>query len=154
MARDVARGIAALVGLILVALGLLGLVDNPLVGTQGVFATDLLHDLVHVFIGLFVFRTSFDDHEDSVHEGLAVVGIVLAGLFVLPLVDGDAFGFLSVPASPADIVLHGSLSAICLVTAVRARIETRSSARFRDEARLVRVELDEREDRVRQLAGR
>ncbi|HEY3522985.1 MAG TPA: hypothetical protein VGK63_04735 [Candidatus Limnocylindrales bacterium] len=50
MARDVARGIAALIGLILTGLGALGLVDNPLVGEHGLFGASPLLDLANVAV--------------------------------------------------------------------------------------------------------
>jgi len=54
-----AKTLAIIFGVIFVLLGLLGFVPNPLVGANALFDTNMMHDLVHLIIGVALLLVAF-----------------------------------------------------------------------------------------------
>jgi hypothetical protein len=121
MSRDTARGYAALVGVVLIAVGLIGFVDNPLVGRTGLFTTDTIHNLVHIVSGAIALAISFGRTESAVSNGLIGFGVLYAVVFVLLLVSPTMFGILTVPVNGADHVLHAALAIVSLAVGFATR---------------------------------
>ncbi len=121
MTRDMARGYAAVVGIVLIVVGLIGFVDNPLVGRNGLFATDTIHNIVHIVTGLIALGVSFARTEEALSNGLIGFGILYAVVFVLLVVSPTMFGILQVPVNAADHVLHAALAIASLAVGYSLR---------------------------------
>lgn len=118
--RDMAGGAAAdpgfawalVVGVALVAIGLLGFVPNPLVGspTAGwgtpVLLTGDAHDVIHLVGGAIAIHAALGlsrPHRDAVLVGLGTAALVL---LALGLLDGRWFGVAPYPVGLGDQLLH------------------------------------------------
>lgn len=121
-----AKTAALLFGLIFLAVGLLGFIDNPIVGTseKAIFHADKVHNIVHIVSGaLFVLvalaapgaSAGFLILFGLVYLAIGVVGFVTIGK------EGMAklLGFLHVNA--ADNYLHVALGIVIFLVGVSAR---------------------------------
>lgn len=115
-----AKTIASVLGIIFVLVGLLGFVSNPLVGENGLFMTNGLHNLVHLLFGVILIVAARKS-QASAASWLKILGIVYLVLAVL--------GFLLAPSGPslfglvmlnaADNWLHAVLGIVLLVAGIR-----------------------------------
>lgn len=107
-----ARAVAAIIGAIYLALGLIGFaVDSPLLG---LFEVNGLHNLVHVVIGAALLYGA-----TSTELAIVItrrVGIVVFVLGLLGFVSADGFGFM--PIGGNDIWLHLSTGAVLIANGV------------------------------------
>ncbi|HCR52142.1 TPA: hypothetical protein DIV48_00655 [Candidatus Kaiserbacteria bacterium] len=83
-------------GVILVLLGLLGFISNPLIGAHALFAADAAHNVVHILLGVLLLTVAFWAKESSA-LWLKGVGILLflfglAGVISVPETGGALFG--------------------------------------------------------------
>lgn len=106
-----ARAVAAIFGAIYLALGLIGLVQSPVLG---LFEVNGLHNLVHVVIGAALLY-------GATSAVLAIVmsrrvGILLFLIGLLGFVSADAFGFM--PIGGNDIWLHLSTGAVLVANGI------------------------------------
>ena len=102
-------------GVVFVLVGLLGFITNPIVGMNGIFQTNHLHDLVHGLIGvIFILVALFA--EDSAAMALKVVGAVYLLLAVLGFAmvpnGGQLLGIVT--TNTADHWLHVVLGVVIL----------------------------------------
>ncbi|HWU24491.1 MAG TPA: DUF4383 domain-containing protein [Candidatus Paceibacterota bacterium] len=113
-----AKTLALVFGIVFVLIGLLGFVSNPLVGANGLFMTNGLHDIVHILFGIILIWASRGGQASSV-SWLKILGVVYLVLAVL--------GFLLAPSGPsllglvtvnmADHWLHVVLGVVLLAAA-------------------------------------
>jgi len=113
-----AKTLALVFGIVFVLVGLLGFVSNPLVGANGLFMTNGLHDIVHLLFGIILIWASRGGQTRSV-SWLKILGVVYLVLAVL--------GFLLAPSGPsllglvtvnmADHWLHVVLGVVLLLAA-------------------------------------
>ncbi len=87
-----AKTLAIILGVILVLLGLLGFISNPLIGMNALFATDGVHNLIHIVLGAILLIVAFWSSKDSV-LWLKIIGAVvfllgLIGIFTVPSAGG------------------------------------------------------------------
>jgi hypothetical protein len=110
-----AKKLALVLGIVLVILGVLGYVSNPLIGASGLFETNGLHNLVNLVIGIILLIVAFAAPGKS-GLWLKIFGIIYLILVVL--------GFLMVPSggmllgmatNVADHWLHLVLGVVLLV---------------------------------------
>jgi hypothetical protein len=103
---------ALVVGVLLVALGLLGFVPNPIVGSPSpAWGTPLLltgdaHDVLHLVAGAVALHAAFGmsrAHRDAVLIGLGAAALIL---LALGLLDGRWFGIAPFHVGLADQLLH------------------------------------------------
>ena len=111
-----AKKLALLFGVVFLLVGLLGFVENPLVGMGAIFETDLMHNLVHILFGVVLLVVAL---KAPVKSGLwlkvlGVVYLVLAVLGFLMVPEGGALLGL-VNANGADHWLHIVLGLVLLV---------------------------------------
>ncbi len=102
-------------GVVFVVVGLLGWVDNPLVGANGLFQTNTMHDLVHLVIGvIFILVALFA--ADSGPMAFKVIGVVYLLVAVLGFVMTPNGGALLglVQTNMADHWLHVVLGVVLL----------------------------------------
>jgi hypothetical protein len=71
-------------GLLFILLAMVTVKSNPLVGKNALFATDLIHNLIHWFIGGFLIFIAIW-HLDYVHKVYRVIGV----LFILLAIIGS-----------------------------------------------------------------
>ena len=91
-----AKTLAIIFGVILVLLGLLGFVSNPLVGAGAVFLADTMHNVIRVVLGAILLAVAVWS-PDSSARWLKVIGAVvfllgLIGLFTVPSAGGMLLG--------------------------------------------------------------
>jgi hypothetical protein len=114
------------IGLIFIAVGLLGFVDNPIIGESenAIFHADRTHNLVHIISGvLFVlialaapgFASTFLILFGLVYLALGIIGMVTIGSEGLT----KLLGFLHV--NGADNYLHIALGVVILIAGFASR---------------------------------
>jgi len=91
-----AKTLAIILGVILVLLGLLGFISNPLIGANALFAADGVHNLIHVVFGAILLVVALWSSKDSI-LWLKIIGAVvfllgLIGVFTVPSEGGMLLG--------------------------------------------------------------
>lgn len=115
-----AKKLALLFGIILAVLGVLGFVSNPLIGANGLFETNTLHNLVHLVIGLVLIVVAYSAPEKSA-MWLKVAGVVFLLLVVLGFLMAPSGGMLlGLTMNMADHWLHLVLGVVLLVAGFSA----------------------------------
>jgi hypothetical protein len=121
-----AKSLATLIGVIFIAVGILGFIDNPIVGDseKAIFHADKLHNIVHIASGvLFVLfamgsssgAKSFMIFFGLVYLALGVIGLINFGTSGM----GKIFGVLHVNGN--DNLLHIGLGIVILLAAAVSR---------------------------------
>ena len=120
------KSAALLIGIIFIAVGLLGFADNPIVGNpdKAIFHTDTVHNIVHIVSGaLFVLIALAASASSAMF--LKVFGIVYFLIGVAGLVTvgtsgmGSVLGFLHV--NGADNFLHLALGIVIFIAGTLKR---------------------------------
>jgi hypothetical protein len=93
-----ARNAAFVLGVILLIVGVLGFVPNPLVGPTALFVTNNLHNLVHIISGIFLLIGVYTALGPSL--ALKILGIVyaiiaVAGFVMMKGAGGMMFGLIA-----------------------------------------------------------
>jgi hypothetical protein len=105
-----AKTLAYVFGVVFVLVGLLGFVENPLVGMGAIFETDMLHNLVHILFGVILLLVAAKA-AGKVALTLKVLGVVYLILAILGfLVEGPLLGLVA--ANHADHWLHVVLGVV------------------------------------------
>lgn len=110
-----ARTFAIIFGVVFLLVGLMGFIDTPLVGMEGLFETDTLHDLVHLLIGIVLLLVAFTAPAQS-PKWLKIFGFVYLALAVLGFLlissGGELLGLVTM--NHADHWLHVVLAVALL----------------------------------------
>ena len=107
-----AKMVALILGVIFVAVGILGFIPNPLVAPGGVFHVDTAHNVVHVVTGLVLLLGAYV--LEKPRATLQIVGVVYAVVAVLGFaLPGDSLLGL-VAMNEADRWLHVVLAVVIL----------------------------------------
>ena len=114
---------ATLAGIVLVAVGLLGFVQNPLVGSASgaLVPTDALHNIVHLGTGLLALGIAFAMTGKSQVDGMFGFGILYVVIFLAAVVSPTLFGLFSIPANAILHIIHAALAVVSLGVAYMAR---------------------------------
>jgi hypothetical protein len=117
-----AKTLAIVFGAVFVLVGILGFLDNPIVGMEGLFQTDTLHDLVHLLFGIILLVVAFTAPARSAAwlKILGIVYLVLAVLGFLTISDGGELLGL-VLMNTADHWLHVILGVALLLAGMAGR---------------------------------
>ena len=118
---------AIIIGLLFIAVGLLGYVDNPIVGTsEGVmFHADNVHNIVHIVSGALFLLVAFAA-PGSAPGFLKLFGIVYLIIGIIGFVQygtdgmGKLLGFLHV--NGADNFLHVGLGIVIFIAGFSRRV--------------------------------
>jgi Domain of unknown function (DUF4383) len=107
-----ARNAAILFGVVFLLVGALGYVPNPIVGPTGIFATNSLHNIIHLVSGVVLLAGAFSGLGPSL--ALKIIGVVyglvaICGFFMV--MDGMMMG---VAINDADKWLHVGLAVAIL----------------------------------------
>jgi len=103
-----AKNAALLFGVVFLIVGVLGYVPNPIVGPTGIFATNSLHNVIHLISGIALLAGAYTSLGSSM--ALKVVGVVyglvaICGFFMV--MDGMMMGVM---INEADKWLHVALA--------------------------------------------
>lgn len=128
------KSLALIIGVIFIAVGLLGFIDNPIIGASknAIFYTDQTHNIVHIVSGvLFVLvalampgaAVGFMVLFGLVYLGLGVLGMVSmskGGMDTMGKEDmGTLLGFLHI--NEKDNYLHIGLGIVILLAGIASR---------------------------------
>lgn len=112
------KNITVVLGIVFILVGILGFIPNPIVGSTGIFETDLGHNLVHLAAGGVLLFAGLQS-EQLARLGLQAFGAVylLVGLVGLAVVDstvghGSLLGLVHL--NGADNWLHIALGLVLL----------------------------------------
>jgi hypothetical protein len=117
---------ALIIGLIFTAVGLLGFIDNPIVGTseKAIFHADTMHNLVHIGSAILFFLFALAA-PSSTATFMVVFGIIYLAIGVLGLISfgtqgmGKVLGILYV--NGADNILHVVLGVVIFIAGIASR---------------------------------
>ena len=121
-----ARTAALLIGVIFIAVGILGFVDNPIVGDSenAIFHADSTHNMVHIVSGaLFVLIALAAPALAGTF--MVIFGLVYLGIGILGMINmgnesmGTVLGFLHVNGN--DNYLHIGLGLVILIAGIATR---------------------------------
>jgi len=106
-----ARNLAILFGIVFVIVGVLGYVPNPIVGPDGIFVTNSLHNIVHLVSGIVLLLGAFTAFGSG--NALKLIGVVYGLVAVLGFVmSGDEM--FGIAMNMNDRWLHVVLAAAIL----------------------------------------
>jgi hypothetical protein len=116
---DTTKWVAAAVGAVLVLVGLIGFVDNPIAADPAtnpgvVFPTGPIHNIVHLLTGGAALFVAFGLGAEQRPMGLIALGAAYAGVLVITLISPNLFGILGdqrYNVNFADHILHFALAA-------------------------------------------
>ena len=110
---SIARTWMLIVGVALVAVGLLGFIDNPIVSERedALFMVDPVHNVIHIVTGLAALFIGAILRGRTLAQAAIAFGVVYLLVLVATLVSPDLFGILPMGVNAADHVLHLVLAA-------------------------------------------
>lgn len=109
-----AKKLAIVFGVVFVLVGVLGFVSNPIVGATGIFVTDMLHNIVHLLVGVILLAVAFASAKSS-GLWLKIFGVIYLLLAVLGFVMAPSGGMvLGMMTNTADHWLHVVLGIVLL----------------------------------------
>lgn len=111
-----AKKFAMIFGVVFLLVGVLGFVSNPIVGDMGYFHTNMLHNVVHLVIGLGLLLAAKSETGAKLWMKIfAVVYLLVAvlGFFMVPSGSGMLLGLVAV--NSADNWLHLVLGVVLLL---------------------------------------
>ena len=119
---NVAQAWMALVGLVLVAAGVIGFLNTPLAGSaNALLATDTVHNVVHVATGLFALAIAFGLKGEAQVNAVLGFGVLYVIIFVAVLLSPNLFGLFSVSANAPIHVIHALVAGVTLAVGFMAR---------------------------------
>ncbi len=130
------RSVAAILGVALVGAGLLGFIDNPIVGpgpnengTDVLFAANSVHNIVHLVTGALALYIAFGLTGARQANGLLGFGVLYVVIFVAVLFSPTLLGlFDPIPANMPLHLLHAALAVVGIGVGYMARGSTTSVA--------------------------
>jgi len=127
---DLAKWWMALAGVVLVLVGLLGFIANPLVGSSSgaLVPTDSLHNVVHLGTGVLALFIAFGLRGMALANGTIGFGILYMVIFAAVLISPTLFGLFSVPSNAVVHVIHVSLAVVSLAVGYTARMSLMRTA--------------------------
>ncbi len=116
-----AKKLAMIFGVVFVLVGLLGFINNPIVGAEGIFNTNMLHNIAHLLIGIVLILVA--KKESTAVLWMKIFGAVYLLLAVLGFMvvskGGDMILNL-VAVNAADNWLHVVLGVVLLIVGFMA----------------------------------
>lgn len=108
-----AKKLSIVLGIVFVLVGLLGFFANPIVGANGFFLTDAIHNVVHLLVGIILLIAAGMGNRSSA-LWLKIFGIVYVILFIDGLIQPTMLlGFVS--ANMNDAWLHLVLGVVLII---------------------------------------
>ena len=124
MSSSLVKPWAVLSGVILVVVGLLGFIDNPIVGKAGgaLVSTNELHNLVHILTGVVALWIGYGLRGAPQATAMVGFGALYTIVLLATLVSPDLFGlFAGYAAGPAEHLIHGGLAVVSIAVGLMGR---------------------------------
>jgi hypothetical protein len=102
---------ALVLGVVLVLAGAASFIPNPLVGPNGIFVTNPMHDYVHIGSGVVLILAGMSAFAKP---GLLLVGVIYAAVAVLGFVMQEEMLLGLIHMNDADRYLHVGLAIVLL----------------------------------------
>ena len=120
---NLAQGWMALVGLVLLAAGLVGFLNTQLAGSSAnaLLQTDTVHSVVHLVTGLLALFIAFGLKGEQQVNAVLGFGVLYVIIFVAVLLSPTLFGLFSVSANAPIHVIHAAVAAVTLAVGLVAR---------------------------------
>jgi hypothetical protein len=120
---SIARTWMLIVGVALIAAGLLGFIDNPIVSqrSDALFMVDTVHNAIHIVTGLIALFIGATLRGRTLAQAAIAFGVAYLLVLVATIVSPDLFGILSMPVNAADHVLHLVLAAGSIAAGLAAQ---------------------------------
>lgn len=113
---------SAIAGIVLVAVGLIGFIDNPLVGdADALLPTGTVHNLVHLVTGAIALYIAFAMSGRQQIDALIGFGVLYAIIFVAVLISPTLFGLFDQTANIYLHLVHAALAVVSLAVGYMAR---------------------------------
>jgi hypothetical protein len=107
--NSLVKTVTWVLGIVLFAVGVLGFVNDPVLG---LFEVDMVHNLVHLISGI-VAIAAVASGESYARLFLIIFGIVYGAVAVIGFVQGDSvLGLITI--NEADNYLHTAIALVCL----------------------------------------
>lgn len=107
-----AKTLAIVIGLVFVVVAIMGFMNTPLVGANGTFETNTVHDIVHLVSGVIFLALAFTA-ANSIPSVFKAFGIVYLLVAVIGFFEGDhVLGLID--TNMADHWLHVVLGVVIL----------------------------------------
>jgi len=111
-----------LAGVILIVIGLLGFISNPLVGrADALIATGNIHNIVHLTTGALALYIGYMLRGTNLVNGVIGFGILYAVIFIAVVVSPTLFGLFDTAANIYLHVIHATLAVVSLGVGYMAR---------------------------------
>jgi len=111
-----AKTLAKVLGVIVLLVGILGFIPNPIVGEGGMLHTDTMHDAIHILVGLILVLCGTESKAKMWMKILGVVVLLLAVLGFMAAGNGEPFTILGIAeANTAGNWLHLVLGIVFLL---------------------------------------
>ena len=122
-------GWITIAGFSLVAAGLLGFSNNPIVGpADAILATGKLHNVVHIATGLLALYVAVKVKGEMQANAVIGFGVLYAIIFVALIVSNNLFGLFEYRVNAADHALHAGVAVISVAVGWMARRSAKSGA--------------------------
>jgi hypothetical protein len=120
---NIVKAWATLVGIVLIATGLIGFLGTPLVGSAGgaLVPTDNLHNVVHLGTGVLALGIAYGTSGRTQVDAMLGFGILYVVILVAVLISPTLFGLFTVPANAVVHVIHAAVAVVSLGVALMAR---------------------------------
>lgn len=110
-----AKTIMMIAGVVFIILGLLGFVNDPILG---IFDVDLLHNLVHLASGILALIFA-SQGESQARRFALILGIVYGLVTILGFLAGDGKILGLIATNGADNILHLLLTIVFLIVGLK-----------------------------------
>ncbi|HEX5006851.1 MAG TPA: DUF4383 domain-containing protein [Hyphomonadaceae bacterium] len=110
-----ARTGALVLGVIFILVGIAGFVPNPLVGPNGIFVTNPMHDYIHIGSGAVLVLAGLSSFAKP---GLLLVGVIYAAVAALGFVMQEDMLLGLIHVNDADRYLHVGLALVLLAAGI------------------------------------
>jgi hypothetical protein len=122
-----AKKLTIIFGIVFIVIGILGFISNPIVGREGFFMTNAVHDLVHIISGIvFLIVASKSDQASS--TVLTVFGVIYLLVTLLGFIAGGDGNLLGLAVNGADNVLHLVLAVVFLIAGLSTKSKMSATA--------------------------
>ena len=112
----------AIAGVVLLAAGLIGFIQNPLAySSNAILIVDNTHNIVHLATGALALFIAFGLRGEQQINATIGFGVLYVAIFVLNIVSPNLFGLFSVPANNAVHVVHAAVAIVTLGVGYLAR---------------------------------
>lgn len=110
-----AKTIMYIAGAVFIVIGLLGFVNNPILG---IFQVDALHNIVHLASGILAFVFA-SQGESQARKFALILGVVYALVTILGFLTGDGKILGLITVNGADNWLHLVLAVVFLIVGLK-----------------------------------